>query len=84
VRQFATSPVLPVHFYVEAGLFETAIPSPVPGLKNFLVAAHHMRDVLLARGYTIHDSEFSGGHNPLNWRGSLADGLMALLGTNAP
>jgi len=39
-----------------------------------------MRDVLRARGYTVHYSEFAGGHNPMSWRGTLANGLMALLG----
>jgi len=25
-------------------------------------------------------SEFSGGHNPMNWRGTLANGVLALFG----
>jgi enterochelin esterase family protein len=80
VRQYAASPRLPLRFYVEAGLFETAIPSPLPGNKNFLVSARRMRDALLAKGYPVHYAEFSGGHNPINYRGTLADGLLSLLG----
>jgi enterochelin esterase-like enzyme len=40
-----------------------------------------MRDVLRAKGYTVFYSEFSGGHNPMNWQGTLADALLVLLGT---
>ncbi len=50
-----------------------------PGWNNFLVAARYMRDVLQAKGYTVFYSEFSGGHNPMNWRGTLANGLLAPL-----
>jgi len=80
VRQYVASPKLPLRFSIEAGLFETDIPSPLPGFKNLLVSARHARDVLRAKGYTVHYSEFSGGHNPMNWQGTLANGLLALLG----
>ena len=79
VRQYVASPKLPLRFSIEAGLFETDIPSPLPGFKNLLVSARHARDVLRAKGYTVHYSEFSGGHNPMNWQGTLANGLLALL-----
>jgi enterochelin esterase family protein len=39
-----------------------------------------MRDVLEAKGYSVVYSEFAGGHEFLSWRGSVADGLMALAG----
>jgi enterochelin esterase family protein len=39
-----------------------------------------LRDVLKAKGYAVHYQEFNGNHNYLNWRGSFADGLIALLG----
>ncbi len=78
VRQYIASPRLPLRFYIEAGLFETDIPSPLPGFKNFLISARRMRDVLLAKNYRVDYSEFSGGHTPLSWRGTLANGLLAL------
>lgn len=80
IRQYVTSPKLPLRFYLEAGLFETDIPSPLPGFKNFLVSTRHMRDVLHAKGYPVSYAEFSGGHNPLNWQGTLAKGSLALIG----
>jgi enterochelin esterase family protein len=79
-RQFIASPLLPLRFYIEAGLLETDIQTIEPGWNNFLLAARYMRDVLRAKGYTVHHTEFTGGHNPMNWRGTLADGLLALLG----
>ncbi|MGH9837942.1 MAG: alpha/beta hydrolase-fold protein [Blastocatellia bacterium] len=73
-RQFVTIRKLPIRFYLEAGLFETDHPI------NLLAENRRMRDVLEAKGYTIVYSEFVGGHEYLNWRGSLADGLIALAG----
>lgn len=77
-RQYTASPRLPLRFYLEAGLFETAIETDFGGEQNFLAVSRRMRDVLRARGYEVHYREFSGGHNPMNW--DLADGLLALLG----
>ena len=73
-RQFVTTQRLPIRFYLEAGLFE--INRPI----NLLAENRRMRDVLEAKGYSIVYSEFVGGHDYLNWRGSLADGLIALAG----
>ena len=74
IRQFVTTRKLPIRFYLEAGLFETAHPASI------LAENRRMRDVLEAKDYTIVYSEFAGGHEYLNWRGSLADGLIALAG----
>jgi enterochelin esterase family protein len=79
-RQYIAHPLLPLRFYIEAGLLETQIQTLVPGWNNFLVGARYMRDVLRAKGYTVFYSEFSGGHNPMNWQGTLADALQVLLG----
>ena len=37
-----------------------------------------MRDVLRAKGYSVHYVEIDGGHNHESWRATLADGLLAL------
>jgi enterochelin esterase family protein len=75
-RQFAERPKLPVRFYLNAGLLE-ATTSILPENRRF-------RDVLLSKGYEVHYSEFNGGHEYRNWRGTLADGLITLLGNGAP
>ena len=61
-----------VRFYLEAGLFETFPPL------NLLASNRSFRDTLAAKGYRVVYAEFAGGHQSLNWRGSFADGLMAL------
>jgi len=77
-RQFVTSPRLPVRFYLDIGLMETgATPDNGP---DMVVVNRHMRDVLLAKGYFVHYREFNGGHEYLNWRGTFADALLALVG----
>jgi enterochelin esterase family protein len=70
--EFLKSPRLPIRFYLEAGRFENF------AINDLLGENRRMRDVLLAKGYDVTYSEFSGGHHFISWRGSLADGLIAL------
>ncbi len=76
-RQFLASPKLAVKFYIEAGAFE-ADHDGTGG--DILEASRQLRDVLLAKGYEVHYHQFVGGHDGLSSRGTLADGLIALLG----
>ena len=78
MRQFVASPRLPLTFYIEAGLLETVVRSG--DRPTMLVANRHMRDVLQARGYAVRYHEFNGGHEEMNWRGTLADALIDLIG----
>jgi enterochelin esterase-like enzyme len=76
-RQYLASPKLAVKFYIEAGAFETDHDGTGA---DILEASRHLRDILLAKGYEVHYHQFVGGHDGLSWRGTLADGLIALLG----
>jgi enterochelin esterase family protein len=78
-KQFVESPRLPLRFYLTAGKDEFDWSGRGRGI---LEASRHIRDVLLAKGYEVHYEEYYGGHDFLSWRGSLADGLIALLGNN--
>ena len=40
--------------------------------------------MLRAKGYEVEYRDFAGGHDWVNWRGSIADGLMTLIGPPAP
>lgn len=78
-KEFVKSPKLPLRFYMDAGSFEVDMNG---GGGAILEPSRHMRDVLLAKGYEVHYQENVGGHDYLSWRGSLADGLIALVGTS--
>ncbi|HLG62611.1 MAG TPA: enterochelin esterase [Ktedonosporobacter sp.] len=75
-RQFIASPRQPVHFYMEVGLQEKFNGGCM------IVSNRHLRDILTLKGYEVYYTEYNGGHDYLCWRGSLADGLLALIGTN--
>lgn len=70
-RQLADNPRKPIRFFMEAGLLED-------DKEGILYTSRHFSDVARAKGYQIKYQEFSGGHNYVNWRGSLADGLIYL------
>jgi enterochelin esterase-like enzyme len=68
VLAYRTSPRLPIKFYMEVGRFDGLV-----GINR------ELRDILMIKGYSVTYSEFDGGHDYLYWRGSLSDGLVALL-----
>jgi enterochelin esterase-like enzyme len=76
--QFIMSPRLPLRFYMDAGSDEI---DPAGHGSMILEPSRDMRDVLLAKGYEVHYQEFVGGHDYLSWRGTLADGLIVLMGS---
>jgi enterochelin esterase-like enzyme len=78
-KEFIKRPKLPLRFWMDAGVFE--VDSRGNG-GAILEPSRHMRDVLLAKGYEVHYQQFNSGHDYLNWRGTLADGLIALVGTD--
>jgi enterochelin esterase-like enzyme len=94
-RQFAASPRLPLRFSFEAGLMEgtwwwrdlmAKLPDAPPANlidPTMLAANHNFRDTLRSKGYSIHYTEYNGNHGMLNWRGTLASHLIALVGIKA-
>jgi enterochelin esterase-like enzyme len=75
--QYALAERAALRFYLDVGLLETW-PSPQGG-PNWLLANRHMRTVLQAKVYPVTYAEFNGGHDYLCWRGTLVDGLTALM-----
>ena len=79
-RQFISNPKKPLRFYLDAGSAEF---NATGGADAILFCTRTLRDVLRAKGYEVHFQEFVGGHDYLSWRGTFADGLIALLGDAA-
>lgn len=77
VKQFIASPKLALRFYLDVGNEDIDVSG---GGNSTLLTTRTLRDVLRAKGYEVHYQEFAGGHDYLSWRGTLADGLIALIG----
>lgn len=75
-REFASRPKMPLRWWMECGTLEGG--SPRPNVSQ-IGANRHMRDVLRAKGYDVTYKEYVGAHEYIGWRGSVADGLIALL-----
>jgi enterochelin esterase-like enzyme len=71
-REFVKAPKLPLRFYLAAGSFENWF-FPY----SMLTENRRIRDVLQAKGYPVAYREFSGGHDPIGWRGPFVEGLIA-------
>jgi enterochelin esterase-like enzyme len=76
-RRIASGKLLPIRWHLDVGVFED-VPAPNGLSVSNLMANRHLRDVLQAKGYKIDYSEFSGGHEFVNWQSSLATGLIHL------
>jgi len=74
IRQFAQSKKLPLKFYLDVGVLEQADPT------NLFISNRHFRNVLNTKGYPVFYVEYLGGHDFVCWRGSIADGLIYLIG----
>jgi enterochelin esterase-like enzyme len=77
---FMDSPRLPIRFYLDAGSLEVDRSG---GGGSILVPNRDFRNVLLSKGYEVHYQQFQGAHDYLSWRGTLADGLILLMGDRA-
>jgi enterochelin esterase-like enzyme len=81
-RTVATSPKLPVRFYMEVGVYETdRSRDQGPGQ---VWPNRHFRDVLRAKGYDVDYREFAGAHEYLNWRGTLSEALLHFFPPSSP
>jgi enterochelin esterase family protein len=74
--QYRDSPRPSLEFYLDAGTTESGGDGAET---QILPSNHRFRDLLRSSGNIVHYAEFSGGHDPVNWRGTLSDGIQALL-----
>ena len=67
-----------IRFYMDIGLLESG-PTRNDG-PSMLLTNRHLRDVLRAKRYSVTYREINSDHDYVSWRGTLADGLIALIG----
>lgn len=79
-RQYEASPKLPVRFLLQVGAIE--VWNTVGNGPSIRDVNRHLRNVLVAKGYLVSYHETGGGHEPLSWRGGIAEGLIELIGTS--
>ena len=79
-RQYEQREKLPLKFHLDTGTLEVNSYRELRDGVTPLAGNQHMRDTLRSKGYEVHYTEFSGGHDYVSWQGTLADGLIALLG----
>lgn len=65
-------PKQPVRFYLDVGLYDLGLAR--------VGTNRQLKDILILKGYDVVYKEYKGGHSHLNWRLTLSDGLIALLG----
>ena len=76
IQQIAANDKLSLKIHLDVGLYDNDEFPHVS--KSALVVNRHMRDVLIAKGYSVHYEEFSGGHDFLGWRCMLDNALIWL------
>lgn len=72
--QYKASPKLTMRFFIEEGRLEDVSREGPTGL----TANRHFVEVLKSKGYPTTYEEIGGSHEPVHWRGALAEGLVAL------
>ena len=72
ITAYKNSKRLPIKFYMDIGLYDAGA--------SMLGMNRQFRDILKVKGYNVDYNEFKGGHNYVNWRGTLSDGLISLIG----
>ncbi|MDF0715859.1 alpha/beta hydrolase-fold protein [Muricauda sp. 334s03] len=72
IPAYKNSKRLPIKFYMDIGLYDAGA--------SMLGSNRQFRDILMIKGYDVDYREFKGGHNYVNWRGTLADGIISLIG----
>jgi enterochelin esterase family protein len=79
-RRYERAARKPLRFWLEVGTLEVG-PLGIPDdAVTMLSVSRHLRDVLSERGYRVGYRERTGGHDFVNWRQGLAEGLSELLG----
>lgn len=72
--QYRASPKLSLRFFIEEGRLENVSKDGPSGL----AANRDFEEILKVKGYPTTYEEIGGSHEPVHWRGALAEGLISL------
>jgi enterochelin esterase family protein len=78
-RRYESTLPLPLRFWLEVGTLEVGPLGLSDPSLTMLSVTRRLRDVLADRGYDLGYRERPGGHDFVNWRQGLAEGLPRLL-----
>jgi len=78
------APKGPIRVYMDQSAYELRLESRLPFDEmavslDLLATAVRLRDVLRAKGYDVVYRDVGGAHDPLHFRATLAEALIALL-----
>jgi enterochelin esterase-like enzyme len=73
--QYKATPKLPLRFFIEEGLMEDISRDGPTGL----TANRQFVELLKSKGYWVVYEEVGGSHEPVHWRDTLPQGLIALM-----
>jgi S-formylglutathione hydrolase FrmB len=77
IREVARSTPSPARFYLDVGSLE--FHTTAEGMPSQVDFCRAMRDALRAHGHPVVYAEYSGAHDYVNWRRTVADGLQFVL-----
>jgi enterochelin esterase-like enzyme len=78
IRSALRQPPSDVHFYLDVGTLETRLS--VGGTPSQVFVNRALRDTLRDCGYKVTYTEYTGGHDYINWRRTFADAMIAVTG----
>lgn len=76
IHEFVDRPKVELKFYLEVGSYEKELYG---GLSMYY-SNMYLRDILKLKGYTVTYQEYPSDHGWIQWRESIAEGIIALIG----
>ena len=76
MKQFSMEPKHNLKFCLNVGCTETALTFNKGA--SILNSNRHLRDVLIAKGYSVLYNEYAGGHDYICWQDALPEALMKI------
>ena len=80
IREIGLSSKKELKIYIEVGTLEGEYSSDNPFFPHMILANRHLCTILDIKKYEYKYHEFEGGHLAINWKGTIGDALVYLIG----